>query len=66
MAGTLLAPTLVGVRAQSPGALMEADRELAGDLTFAAGDAVTAQSLIADALNKLLWRNGRPPVGMTP
>lgn len=37
-------------------------RDLAADLTLSSGEQVTMQSLLVDALNDLLRKNGRPPV----
>lgn len=47
------------VRVQPKG--WKALRDLAAELTLQSGEAVTMQSLIADAINDVLKRHGRPP-----
>jgi len=37
-------------------------RDVAAELTLTLGDQVSMQSLIVDAINEVLKRNGRPPV----
>lgn len=37
-------------------------RDLAAELTLSTGQPVTMQSMIIDAVNEILKRNGRPPV----
>lgn len=37
-------------------------RDVAADLTISTGQAVTMQSLVVDAINRILQENGRPPV----
>lgn len=37
-------------------------RDLAADLTIQSGSQITMQSLVLDAVNDILRKNGRPPV----